>query len=74
VSLTVTLVACTLTRISRSSTRRAAGRRGCDRPGGRAAVRARPSEGDGLGHLLTRVIERGIARPRLSISPRPVRR
>src|SRR5437762_339065 len=26
-------------------TRRAAGRRGCDRPGGPAAVRARPSEG-----------------------------
>src|SRR5439155_23941944 len=34
-------------------TRRAAGWRGCDRPGGRAAVRAHPSEGDGLGHLLT---------------------
>src|SRR5947208_14722130 len=34
-------------------TRRAAGRRGSDRPAGRAAVRACPSEGDGLGHLLT---------------------
>src|SRR2546429_918210 len=28
-------------------------RRGRDRPGGRAAVRARPSEGGGLGHVLT---------------------
>src|SRR6266516_6458437 len=34
-------------------TRRAAGRRGPGRPGGRAAVRVRPSEGGGVGHLLT---------------------